>query len=90
MKDCRTIEFFEGDNGRLSMSRLLQFLSLFPCAVIAYKVNTAEAMLYLGSIYALGYVGGKIADAVQNRERSPTVNAAGPSTVNIVDKKGKK
>lgn len=79
-------EFFEGDNGRGSMTRLLSFMSYFPAS---YVVVTApsEGMVgwYLGA-FAGAYAGGKLADALQNRKPS-TVKAEGPTTINVKGKK---
>lgn len=61
------IEFFEGDNTRLSMSRLLCFMSFFPASYVVVA-NGGEGALgwYLGA-YVLGYVGGKVADVSTRR-----------------------
>lgn len=60
---CRWREFFEADTGRLSMSRLLCFLSFPPATIVLLKNPTAEMLgWYLGA-YVLQYVGGKVADA---------------------------
>lgn len=66
MKDCRTLEFFEGDNGRLSMTRLCTFLCFWPCCWIGVRINTVEAIWAIGSIFVLGYVAGRGADAIQS------------------------
>lgn len=60
----RMIEFFEGDNRRLSMTRLLNFMAFPPSTYIAIQVGTAEALGIYGGIWVLGYLGGKTADAV--------------------------
>jgi hypothetical protein len=70
----RWIEFFEDDSKRLSMTRLLCFLSFFPASYVLLKSPT-EGMLgwYLGA-YVLGYVGGKGADVLikgRNHDRVP-------------------
>ena len=58
----RSIEFFEGDNGRLSMTRLLCYVSIFPASYVVCMDLSAETLgWYLGA-YVLGYVGGKAAD----------------------------
>lgn len=82
----RLVEFFEGENQRLSMTRLLSFMSYFPASYVVVT-SPSEGMTgwYLGA-FAGAYAAGKAADALQNRQRSPTVNAAGPSTVNITAK----
>jgi hypothetical protein len=62
MKKARWLEFFEGDNNRMSMSRLLSFLSLFPATTVLIYIHSEEALAYYLSAYTLGYVGGKFAD----------------------------
>lgn len=55
-------EFFEGDDGRLSMTRLTVFLSIFPSSWVLIKTQENTALgLYLGA-YVTGYLGGKGAD----------------------------
>lgn len=59
-------EFFEGEDRRLSMTRLLCFLSWFPASIVVIGTigkSSIEGVLgwYLGA-YVLGYVGGKAAD----------------------------
>lgn len=68
MKWSRWVEFFEGDNGRLSMTRLLCFLSFPFSTAVVVKTNDVNALgWYLGA-YVLGYVGGKLGDCI-NRPR---------------------
>lgn len=67
----RCLEFFEAEDGRLSMTRLLCFLSFWPSSyavVMAALKGDAEGVLgwYIGG-YVLGYVGGKGADAFVTR-----------------------
>lgn len=58
----RWVEFFEGDDGRLSMMRLTIFLSFWPATYVLIE-NPGEGMMgwYLGA-FVLGYVGGKTTD----------------------------
>lgn len=64
----RWIEFFEGENGRLSMTRLLCFMSIFPAsAVVLVTCNEATLGWYLGA-YVLGYVSGKGWDTWRDRQ----------------------
>lgn len=59
---CRSSEFFVGDNGMMSMTRLLCFLSFFPASYVVIQTNNADTLgWYLGA-YVLGYVGGKATD----------------------------
>lgn len=60
--NCRWREFFEADNGRLSMSRLLCFLSFPPATYVLVKNPTPEMLGWFLGAYALTYVGGKAAD----------------------------
>lgn len=58
----RWVEFFEGENNRLSMTRLLCFLSFFPSSAVVLCVHTSDVLgWYIGG-YVLGYVGGKACD----------------------------
>lgn len=53
---------FEGDDGRLSMTRLLCFLSFGPSSYVVVATQSENALgWYLGA-YVLGYVGGKTTD----------------------------
>ena len=59
-------EFFEGAGNRLSMTRLMVFLSFWPASYVLIKQQTETMLgLYLGA-YVLGYVGGKGFDARSN------------------------
>jgi hypothetical protein len=67
----RLIEFFEGEDGRLSMTRLLCFLSFFPSSYVVIKCVYRPSIdmvlgIYIGG-YVLGYVGGKTADIFMKR-----------------------
>lgn len=60
----RWVEFFEGDSNRLSMARLLCFLSFFPSSFVVIDTKDSNALgWYLGA-YVVGYVGGKFGDAL--------------------------
>lgn len=64
----RCVEFFEGDMGRLSMTRLLCFLSFFPASWVLIQSPTENMLgFYLGA-FVIGYVGGKGADVFQSRK----------------------
>lgn len=67
MMRWRVTEFFESDEGSLSMTRLLCFMSFFPASYVVIERGD-EGILgwYLGA-YVISYVGGKGADALQNR-----------------------
>lgn len=78
----RWIEFFEGDNMRLSMTRLTIFLSFWPASWVLIKSSTETLYgLYLGA-YVVGYLGGKWADRPQSNPL--TINQKGESDVNMV------
>lgn len=78
----RSIEFFESDDARLSMTRLLCFLSFWPASwVIVVKGNEAMLGWYL-SAYVLGYVGGKISDQLGKPKAQP-VHVDNVETVNV-------
>ena len=65
----RWIEFFEGENKRLSMARLLTFISWFPASGILLWVRTTEALsVYLGA-FVLNSVANKAID-VQGRKKT--------------------
>ena len=65
----RWSQFFEADDGRLSMSRLLCFMSFFPSSTVVMTTRTDTALLYYISGYVLGYIGGKGLDALTARNR---------------------
>ncbi len=65
-------QFFEGDNGRLSMTRLLCFLSFFPASYVVARTAESETLSWYLAAYAVSYLGGKTADAF-----SKWCNAAG-------------
>ncbi len=77
----RYIEYFEGDNGRLSMTRLLCFMSFFPATWVVVQDGSENTLgWYLGA-YVLGYVGGKGFDAMTNK--APDVSVPDAETVNV-------
>lgn len=69
----RLPEFLEGDNQRLSMTRLLCFLSFFPASYVvivnAKEMNISEILGIYLTAYVLGYIGGKTADAFSKSRR---------------------
>lgn len=70
-------EFFEGDDTRMSMPRLLSFLSFWPATVVLVITKTDNALLYYLGAYVVGYVGGKGVDAWRRRPVTP-INTAKP------------
>lgn len=61
----RFYEFFEADNERLSMSRLLMFMGFWPASYAVIIEHTAD-MLYPFLTFCGGvYLGGKWADRQQ-------------------------
>lgn len=60
-------QYFEDDSERLSMTRLLCFLSFWPASYVVIATTSHEALgWYLGA-YVGGYTGGKWADAWKRR-----------------------
>lgn len=53
----RLWEFFEGDGGGFSMTRLLCFLSFFPSTAMAYQLHSENALLIYVGTFAVGYLG---------------------------------
>ncbi len=85
----RSIEFFEDDQSRLSMTRLLCFLSFWPASwVIVVKGNEAMLGWYL-SAYVLGYVGGKVSDML-GKPKPRAVQVENVETVNVGDATSKR
>ena len=89
----RLIELFEGGKeNRLSMSRLLMFMSFWPSSLVLIT-NPTETMLglYLGAFIG-GYVGGKSADIFMGDKKlevasdSDTVSTDTASSV-VVEKR---
>lgn len=66
----RWIEFFEGDNERLSMTRLTCFLAFFPSTYLLVIHGTENMLLYYLGAFVLGYVGGKGFDAMASAAES--------------------
>lgn len=80
---CRSIEFFEGDNGLLSMTRLLCFLSFFPASyVVMASKNEGTLGWYLGA-FVISYVGGKVTDVYGLKPNKPVINAPRADSVNV-------
>ena len=65
----RLVEFFEGDDKQLSMTRLLCFLSFFPSSTVVLMTKDDNALGWYLSAYVLGYVGGKIGDAIGRKNK---------------------
>lgn len=76
-------EFFEGENGVLSMTRLLCFLSFFPASWVTVKLENENALaIYVGT-YALSYLGGKGLDAVKRMRTTNVTNNVEKSDVTV-------
>ena len=60
----RWIEFFEADEGQLSMTRLLCFMSFFPSSFVVISTKSDEALAWYLGAFCLGYVGGKFSDKI--------------------------
>jgi len=74
MKACnRFAEFFEGENNRFSMYRLLQFLAYPPSTAVMIYIHTTEAMsLYLAAFVTNGVLG----KAIDIKGRALNANTA--------------
>ncbi len=79
---ARLIELFEGDDRRLSMTRLLMFMAFFPSSWVLIE-NGDEGMMgwYLGA-FVLGYVGGKAADKYGQKKDMTMVNKTESGDIN--------
>lgn len=70
----RLVEFFEGEDSRLSMTRLMLAASFLPASYIAVAtLNENIFMAYVGA-YVIGYIGGKGADMFSQRKWSGNVD----------------
>lgn len=66
----RRHEFFESDTGRLSMTRLLLFMSYWPATYVMVMQPTETIFgLFLGA-FVMGYAGGKSADTWMDIKKS--------------------
>lgn len=82
MFEGRSIEFFEAEHGRLSMSRLLCFVAYFPASyVVAVNPSSDNLAWYLGAFVG-GYVGGKAAERLGKKEIT-TTTVGNPEHVSI-------
>jgi len=86
----RFAEFFEGDEGRLSMTRALMFMSWFPASYVvvanADKATASELLTIYLTAFVLGYLGGKGADIFMKPKipaEPGTVNINQPEKVNV-------
>lgn len=57
-------QFFEDNNGGLSMTRLLCFLSFWPASYVVIKDGTEATLAWYLGTFALSYLGGKGADVI--------------------------
>lgn len=76
----RLLEFMEDERDKLSMGRLLSFLSFFPASLVLLSLPS-EGMLgiYL-TAYGVGYLGGKGIDIVASRRGVRSKNVDNPDT----------
>lgn len=58
----RFTEFFLADEGMLSMTRLLCFMSFFPASYVIMTSKSSEALAWYLAAYTGAYIGGKFAD----------------------------
>lgn len=75
----RLLEFLEDGRDRLSLSRLLSFLSFFPASWVLLELPS-EGMLgiYL-TAYGVAYLGGKGIDVMVSRRGTRSRNVDGPT-----------
>lgn len=66
-------EFFEDDAMRLSMTRLLCFLSFFPSTYLTMVLKTETALAMYMSTFALAYLGGKGIDLMTAKKENVVV-----------------
>lgn len=62
-------QFFEDDHGRLSMTRLMIFLSFWPASWVVIEDKGEATLGWYLSAYVLGYLGGKGADAIMGSKK---------------------
>lgn len=76
----RVLEFFEDDASKLSLSRLLSFLSFWPSSWVLLRMPT-EGMLgiYL-TAYGVAYLGGKGIDVMVSRRGMRSKNVDDPDS----------
>ena len=63
-------EFFEGEGGGLSMTRLLCFLSFFPASLVTMRICNENALAIFVGTYALSYLGKEGIAAVKDIKSS--------------------
>jgi hypothetical protein len=80
----RVIEFFEGDHLRLSMTRLLCFMSFFPASYVVIVTKSENALGWYLSSYVLGYVGGKVSD-MMGKPKPQQVPVDNVESVNVAN-----
>lgn len=69
-KPCKWREFFEDDSGRLSMSRLLCFMSFTPATAVLLQTRSDTALGYYLGAFVAGFVGSKVGDAMSARKNA--------------------
>lgn len=68
----RWIEVFEGENNRLSMMRLMVFLSFFPASAVMLSIRNTESLAVYLSAYVGGIVGSKTVDVIGRKKNART------------------
>jgi len=68
----RILEFFEGDNGELSMMRLLAFMSFFPSSSVLVASGSDTALGIYLAVYAAQTVGSKGVDVYMQKVKNAT------------------
>ncbi len=82
----RWVELVEGENNRLSMTRLLCFLSFFPASYVVIITAEADTLGWYLAAYVAGYIGGKTADVMGRpqslKDTNVTINQPEKVSVN--------
>lgn len=82
MRNPLESDYFRDSDGRLSMTRLLTFLSFWPAAWVTVEDGTGETLGWFLGAFAGAYAAGKFSDALANKA-SP-VNISQPNASSTV------
>lgn len=67
--------FFEGQDGSLSMSRLMTFLAYWPAAYIAIMTHSVEMASAILTVYVVQYGASRAFDVKQTKADNTTVQS---------------
>ena len=82
---ARWEEFFESEDGRFSMSRLLTFMAFWPAAYVVITDGTSDTLSWLLGAYVLQYGAGKMAEFIPSLKKGPQVNIDNSGNVNVTN-----